>query len=682
VWNFQFTSGVAFALHASKGCFAPHPQQDKGVGRMSFVSRTLAPHSARGFRNVGMVWILAFALAWTALLTGCGGDHDDGDQVSVQAPAGLTYSMPAAVYETGQPIATNRPSASGSPVDRYSVNPALPTGLELDPTTGVITGTPVAASAAVLYVVTAQNAAGSTTARVQIEVRSMPAQPAGLTYRETAATYAVGVAIAENPPSSTGGPIVSYGIAPALPTGLTFDTQTGTIAGTPTVAAADDVYTITGSNAAGSVTTTLHIAVLPVPTAPSALTYSSPVALYVTTEPIAANTPAVTGGTPTSFSVTPALPTGLSLNTTTGVIAGTAAAIQSEVLYTITASNDIGSIQTQVRISVTARGSWTPASAILSPANYMAAATLADGRVLLTGGTSNGTIAQIYDPAANTWTATGNMNVGRYEHTLTVLADGRALATGGGIGSGNVTDTAEIYSPVTGTWQVVASMHERRTTHTATLLPDGRVMVLGGNDGTGSGGSDTAEVFDPVANTWTLQNTRLVYRRGQGYTAQFLPEHNAILVVGLAAQPELFPIDDSGTSTVAASVPIANSWDMSVRLNNGKILVMGWGSATAWLYDPALDNWTSSTMSTVRTYGSLTPLSDGRALAAGGSADGSALDTAEIYNPDTNLWTAAANMASARRVLNAVSLSDGSALVMNGYDVSGTIVPTAERYRP
>lgn len=54
---------------------------------------------------------------------------------------------------------------------------------------------------------------------------------------------------------------VAYSISPALPTGLTFDTNTGIISGTPTAGSGTTTYTITAYNADGSSTTTVDITV-------------------------------------------------------------------------------------------------------------------------------------------------------------------------------------------------------------------------------------------------------------------------------------------------------------------------------------------------------------------------------------------------------------------------------------
>ena len=69
--------------------------------------------------------------------------------------------------------------------------------------------------------------------------------------------------ISPNAVQNGGGPITSYGVAPALPAGLTLNAATGVISGTPTVLAVASSYTITGTNAAGSTPVSITITARP-----------------------------------------------------------------------------------------------------------------------------------------------------------------------------------------------------------------------------------------------------------------------------------------------------------------------------------------------------------------------------------------------------------------------------------
>ncbi|MHA8062372.1 putative Ig domain-containing protein, partial [Aquirufa beregesia] len=72
---------------------------------------------------------------------------------------------------------------------------------------------------------------GSTTAVVRITVNA--AAPSALSYT-TPNVYSVGTGITSLTPTVTG-TVTSYSISTPLPTGLSFNTTTGVISGTPTV---------------------------------------------------------------------------------------------------------------------------------------------------------------------------------------------------------------------------------------------------------------------------------------------------------------------------------------------------------------------------------------------------------------------------------------------------------------
>lgn len=88
------------------------------------------------------------------------------------------------------------------------------------------------------------------------------------------------------------------------------------------------------------------------PAAPSGLGYTSQ-SIYAAGETIAPIAPAVTGAV-TRFSVSPALPAGLTLDATTGAIAGTPVAAAAMTTYTVSASNETGSTTFQMAFAVAA----------------------------------------------------------------------------------------------------------------------------------------------------------------------------------------------------------------------------------------------------------------------------------------------------------------------------------------
>lgn len=89
------------------------------------------------------------------------------------APSGLDYTTTAGVYNVGTAIADNPKSAltlGTGTAATYTVSPALPAGLALDPATGTISGTPTAVKALTTYYVKASTDYGFTTKAITIVV--------------------------------------------------------------------------------------------------------------------------------------------------------------------------------------------------------------------------------------------------------------------------------------------------------------------------------------------------------------------------------------------------------------------------------------------------------------------------------------------------------------------------------
>ncbi|MEI7508721.1 MAG: Ig domain-containing protein [Flavobacterium sp.] len=87
-------------------------------------------------------------------------------------PSNLSYNVPPS-FTINSAIIDLNPSVSGN-VTTYSVAPALPTGLSLNPTTGIISGTPTTLSTATSYTITATNSYGTATTTISITVSTAP----------------------------------------------------------------------------------------------------------------------------------------------------------------------------------------------------------------------------------------------------------------------------------------------------------------------------------------------------------------------------------------------------------------------------------------------------------------------------------------------------------------------------
>src|ERR1700686_541392 len=121
------------------------------------------------------------------------------------------------------------------------------------------------------------------------------------------------------------------------------------------------------------------------------------------------------------------------------------------------------------------------------PRSEHTATLLANGTVLLAGGAA-GNVAELFDPATGSFTATGELTVGgRWGCTATLLKDGTVLIAGGR-DSEDVFDAlslsdAELFNPATGTFTITGVMTQVRYGHAAALLNNGQVLLTGGFNG-------------------------------------------------------------------------------------------------------------------------------------------------------------------------------------------------------
>ncbi|MBZ4398062.1 MULTISPECIES: kelch repeat-containing protein [unclassified Myxococcus] len=290
--------------------------------------------------------------------------------------------------------------------------------------------------------------------------------------------------------------------------------------------------------------------------------------------------------------------------------------------------------------------------------------TLADGRVLVAGGTAQGAPAdfratELYTPGASTpWSTTGDMVVARYEHAATRLQDGRVLVSGGITPLGNGRD-AELYDPATGTWTATGSLIAARARHTQTLLQNGKVLVVGGDGTATTQGLGSAELYDPATGTWTLAASP---SRGgySGHTATLL-RNGDVLLLGNRNQHERYrPSTNTWIATANSGAVLAagHSATLLTTTVNGEVLVVGpqWQSDVpsqmASRYDPVANTWTTAIWAPFPRVGhGAVELSNGSVLVVGGyhPTTGAPAQWVSRYDIGTGGWTALTALALARR---------------------------------
>ena len=268
-------------------------------------------------------------------------DSNDDVHISHADNIGGNDLFYATVKGSGKGLAVN-------PV--FSVSPSLPDGLILNWKTGEITGTPTTASNNTTYTLTALALGATTTTTFTLHVTGAPGE---IVYTDILGTK--GVAITPVTPiislNGTTGSVSSWAINSSLPTGLNFGTSNGTIWGTPTQVIAGAVFTIWANNSVGSKSTTINITINDVSV--SGITYASENITLSYYHTMTTTTPSTTGGSATSWAISPSLPSGLTFNTATGAISGTPETLQTTtVTYTIWANNSGGSFSDQINITI------------------------------------------------------------------------------------------------------------------------------------------------------------------------------------------------------------------------------------------------------------------------------------------------------------------------------------------
>ncbi len=251
-------------------------------------------------------------------------------------------------------------------------------------------------------------------------------------------------------------------------------------------------------------------------------------------------------------------------------------------------------------------GTFSPTGALQNPRWAHTATLLPNGKVLIIGGIKPGSAAatdgsdyvpsaELYDPAAGTFTLTGApMEARRYEHTATLLPDGRVLIAGGIFRVSTdfySLSSTEFYDPSTGAFTAGQFMKRPRGSHTATLLSDGRVLFVGGFDYMDSQTPYRAEIHDWAAGVST--ETGVTGARRIGHTATALSSGEVLVVGGCGGEypnyssitpptthsrnTEFYQLGTNSFTTLL-TLQYARCYHTTTMLNSGDVLMVGGGN--------------------------------------------------------------------------------------------------------
>lgn len=276
---------------------------------------------------------LTSAILPTNLWTACG--------PNIAKPI-ISYTTPR-TFITGDVVSIS-PSNSGGPPSVYAINKTPPAGTSFNTLTGVLSGTVTTIQAATTYTITATNSGGSATASLSITINVAPPV---ISY-SSPKTYTSGVTITPLSPTSTGGAVATY--AGTLPPGLSLNTSTGQITGTPTTASSSTAYGIRAINSTGSYIFNLVITVNAPPINIPVISYTNKhdTATYGYTSSVL--TPTNSGGAIVSWAIAPSLPAGL--NFASGIISGIPTVTSASTQYIVSGTNTAGTSRDTIYIYI------------------------------------------------------------------------------------------------------------------------------------------------------------------------------------------------------------------------------------------------------------------------------------------------------------------------------------------
>jgi Domain of unknown function (DUF1929)/Legume lectin domain/Glyoxal oxidase N-terminus/Chitobiase/beta-hexosaminidase C-terminal domain/PKD domain len=280
---------------------------------------------------------------------------------------------------------------------------------------------------------------------------------------------------------------------------------------------------------------------------------------------------------------------------------------------------------------------------------------LPDGRAFIDGGTLQyepffgQSRMAMYDATTNVFTTGQSMAHGRWYPTATVLSDGRVMVFSGTNETGSTNTAVEIYTVGSG-WSVPTSAPWTPPLYPRLhLLPNGNVFY--------SGSTTTSSIFNPTTNAWTTNVAVTNFSGTRTYGSSVLLP----LIPANGYKPKVMILGGGNPATATTEII-----DLSV-------------ATPKWVFGP--------NMSAPRIEMNATLLPTGKVLASGGSLNDEDLTTAalgaDLYDPNTNMFTSAGTEAFAR-LYHSVSLlmPDATVLVAGGNPQRGTFEPHMEIYSP
>jgi hypothetical protein len=454
-------------------------------------------------------------------------------------------------------------TATGTPTPTLAGNGVLPNGVVFDDATGLLSGTPLPGTGGT-YVLTFTASNGATPNATQTFILTVDAAPSIVS--DSSTTFTVGTA-GTFTVTAHGFPAPTLSESGGLPPGVSFNTSTGVLSGTPQLGVGGN-YPIqfTATNGVGSPATqsfTLIVDAAPAITSASATTFAVGTSGSFTV---------TASGTPgPSFSETGALPNGVSFNDSTGVLTGTPSTGTGGTYdLTFTASNGVSPNATQsfvltvdeapaitsangTTFTVGTSGTFTvtasgfPAPTFSESGTLPAGVTFSDATGVLSGMPQAGT-GGTYDL---TFTPTNTISAGAAQSFTLIVSQPPAITSANGT-------TFIVGSP--GSFDVTTSSVPGATLSESGTLPNGVTFNTSTGELSGTPQSGTGGTYD------------LTFTASNGVTPN--ATQSFVLVVDQApaftsTNGVTFTVGTAGTFTVTASGTPAPTFTESGSLPAG-----------------------------------------------------------------------------------------------------------------
>lgn len=252
---------------------------------------------------------------------------------------------------------------------------------------------------------------------------------------------------------------------------------------------------------------------------------------------------------------------------------------------------------------------WSYTGSMLNPCEFPPSALLHTGEVLATWSPP-----QLYNPTSGQWRSTGNFNQptrgwpGHSDHSLVMMADGRALAIGILRPNGTInSNMGEIYNPSSETWSITSNPGLVRFQTEVIQLPDGRVLAAGGETQANPPPVPSAlgivkwsDLYDPPSNTWRRVADMNWFREYHAVTL-LVPDGRVIMTGGTRIKfqfgptsadieafspPYLFRGVRPSITQISTTQPRRGqtvSLDISPAMTLTSVVLVGCGAHTHWV---------------------------------------------------------------------------------------------------